>query len=75
MEMERAAGTMTQVLSVVDRPSVLYESVRPALENKLNRPAALPRQHPCTTARAKLSDYIELILHCKAASSAPIRLF
>lgn len=37
MEMDDAAGTITQALSVIDRTPIPYESVRPAPEHALNR--------------------------------------
>lgn len=43
MEMEDAAGTITQVLSVFARTPVPDKSVRPALENGLNRKSDLVR--------------------------------
>jgi len=79
MGMGRAAGTITQVLSVVDCPPVFYESVRPALGNTLNRKKDPPREFTArqlyyakifaSPTRAKLPDYIEVILHCKEASA------
>lgn len=41
MEMDNTVGTITQVFSVVDRMPTPYESVRPALENALNRKSTL----------------------------------
>lgn len=82
MGMDDAAETITQVLSVIDRTPTPYEPVRRALENALNHKSTLVgnRQPGSSTTRislvppyrAKLPDYIEVILHCKEASSLPV---
>ncbi len=82
MGMDDAAETITQVLSVIDRTPTPYESVRRAPENALNNNIALvgnPQPRSPTTRislappyRAKLPDYMEVILHCKEASSLPV---
>ncbi|MGQ0555872.1 MAG: hypothetical protein ACT4PN_08025 [Nitrospiraceae bacterium] len=85
MGMDDAAETITQILSVIDRTPTPYESVRRALENALShkntlvgnwQPGALPRRFLQISLvppyRAKLPDYIEVILHCKEASSLPV---
>jgi hypothetical protein len=41
MEVDDEVGTITQVLSVVDRTPTAYESDCPALENALNHEHAL----------------------------------
>lgn len=41
MEMDDAVRTITQILCVIDRTPILYESVCPAPENALNRKSPL----------------------------------
>lgn len=81
MKMDDAVGTITQVLSIIDRTPISYESVRPALENALNHKrsrrefAVRQLYHANVLAppdRAKLPDYIEVIPHCKGVARAPV---
>ena len=84
MGMDDAVETITQVLSVIDRTPTPYESVCPVPENALNHMSTLIRNlrsGSSTTRislrpvdRAKLPDYIEVILHCKEASPLPVGL-
>jgi hypothetical protein len=75
MEMNDAAGTITQILFIVDCTPSSYESISSAPETAL-RPQELPRREIATRqlypahilappGLAKLPDYIEVILHCK----------
>jgi S-adenosylmethionine:tRNA-ribosyltransferase-isomerase (queuine synthetase) len=82
MGMDDAAETISQILSAIDRTPTPYESVRRALENALSHKNTLVgNQQPGSSTtrislvppyRAKLLDYIEVILHCKEASFLPI---
>ncbi len=71
MEMDDAAGTITQILSVGDRTRTPYESVRPAsrIRSRQLYHANIFAPHD----RAKPPDYIEVILHCKGVSRSLIR--
>lgn len=82
MGMDDVAETITQVLSVIDRTPTPYESVRRAPRERAEAQGTLagnPQPGSPTTRislappyRAKLPDYIEVILHCKEASSLPV---
>jgi hypothetical protein len=79
MGMNAAAGTITQVLFIIGCTSSSYETVSPAPETAL-RPQELPRKEIATRQlshahilappdRAKLPDYMEVILYCKGVSA------
>lgn len=77
--MDDAVGTITLVLSVIDRTPTPDESACPAPEHALNHKKEHSRREFAarqlyhanvlrTTDRAKLPDYIEVILYCKEVS-------
>jgi hypothetical protein len=83
METADVVGIITQALSLIDRTPIRYESIRPALgacaepqEHPRREYAVRPLCHANALAspdRAKLPDYIEVILHCKGACRSVIQ--
>ena len=65
MELEDAVGIITQVLSVIDRTPISYESGCPALKNALNRTRTLGGNPQPSSSPTRMSSHDPTALHAQ----------